>query len=589
MKCFFALAVLFAALLGSSRAACDEPPPPTAEPPPPATEPSPPAPDADPSAQKKAQAEARFYKGLQLFREQLWDAALAEFLESRTLHATRAATRNAALCLRKLGRFDEALDLLDALLREFPTLSPEERGMTERELVELRGLVGTIEVRVSEAGAVVLVDGRERGTSPVAPFRVVAGTRALHVYRDGFLPYRTTVQVAGGNVAKVNVALRALGVSGRLKIGEQRGAIADVVVDGVIVGRTPWEGALAAGAHVVTLRGDTSLGSQPAAAPVRQGEVTRLTLTLEPLESELVVMPTPRHANVSIDGVALGRGAWRGRLRAGAHTLDVTAAGYVSSTRRVSLAPGATTLEVELDRDRTTRAWDEEHQPRIVLDAAIGPLVGTGLGGEVADNGCDGECSRTPGYGVAAWLHGGYQFGIGIALLLEVGFLEAHQRIDGRLTTLKERPVAQRIFPGRAQNELRLRGALVGAAMAYSAGSDWTWTVRLGTGVLVGGVMDERSGTFGDGTASYDAAPLDESHGARLFYVTPEVRVGWRFVPRAEISLGAHGLILVPLEQVSWQNERDVTTSSFFGFYDEETLLGPSFLFAPTVGARVDF
>jgi hypothetical protein len=542
-----------------------------------------------PELDRKAQAEARFYKGLRLFREQLWDPALAEFLESRALHNTRAATRNAALCLRKLGRSDEALDLFESMLREFPSLTAEERATNERELVELRGLVGMLEVRVSEAGAVVLVDGRERGTTPLAPFRVITGTRAVHVYREGFVPYRTSVEVPGGKLAAVDVELRALGVSGRLKIAEQRGAAADVVIDDVVVGRTPWEGALSAGAHVVALRGAGSLGSQPVAAPVRQGEITRLTITLEPLESELSIVPSPRHADVSVDGVGLGRGTWRGRLRTGPHAIEVTAAGYVSASRRVTLTPGTQSLEVELERDRTTSAWEAEHQPRIVLDAAIGPLLGAGLGGDVAGSGCEEGCSSAPAYGVAAWVHGGYQFGIGIALLLEVGYFEAHQTVDGRITNLKERPVAQRVFPGSARDQLRLRGALVGAAMAYSAGTEWTWMVRLGTGVLIGGVTDERDGTFGDGTATFDAAPLVENHGARLFYVTPELRVGWRFVPQAEISIGAHGMVLVPLEEVRWQNERDVTTSSFFGFYDEETLLGPTLLFTPSLGARVDF
>src|SRR5262245_55376847 len=110
MKRLFALAMVLAALLAARHAWSQEP-----EAPPPE------APD------EKAQAEERFYKGLRLFREQLWDAALAEFLESRAMHATRAATRNAALCLRKLGRFDEALDLFEAMLREFPPASAEER------------------------------------------------------------------------------------------------------------------------------------------------------------------------------------------------------------------------------------------------------------------------------------------------------------------------------------------------------------------------------------------------------------------------------------------------------------------------------
>src|SRR5690606_10418899 len=97
---------------------------------------------------------------------------------------------------------------------------------------------------------------------------------------------------------------------------------AEVLIDGVVLGRTPWEGAVSVGPHAVLLRGPGELGSQPASASVREGERTTLTLTLEPLSCTLRISPTPSDAEISLDGVALGRGTWQGRVRAGVRRVE---------------------------------------------------------------------------------------------------------------------------------------------------------------------------------------------------------------------------------------------------------------------------
>src|SRR5690348_17116551 len=65
---------------------------------------------------KKEEARAHFEKGLSLAHKAAWDAALAEFFRSIEIFPSRAATENAAVCLRRLSRNDEALDRYEALL-----------------------------------------------------------------------------------------------------------------------------------------------------------------------------------------------------------------------------------------------------------------------------------------------------------------------------------------------------------------------------------------------------------------------------------------------------------------------------------------
>src|SRR5262249_750403 len=151
---------------------------------------------------------------------------------------------------------DEALDMYEALLREVQGLPAEDRMQTEQEISELAEHVGLLDVIVSETGATVIIDGRERGTSPLTnPIRVTEGSRELRVGRTGFEPFEARVEVAGGQRAVRRAALIPLTRSGRLRVVEQRGARARVVVDRVEMGETPWEAALPPGPHMVVLRG----------------------------------------------------------------------------------------------------------------------------------------------------------------------------------------------------------------------------------------------------------------------------------------------------------------------------------------------
>ena len=169
---------------------------------------------------KKEQARALFDKGLRLYNEGAFDAALVEFQRSREIFPTRSATQNAGLALRKLHRFDEAFDMLELLLKDFPNLKKEDRDLVEREITDLRGLIGEVEVSGAEVGATVVVDGRPRGTTPLsAPIRVAAGTHILRATKEGFAPFERRIQVAGGEKVKVVAKLGALIEAGRLQGG----------------------------------------------------------------------------------------------------------------------------------------------------------------------------------------------------------------------------------------------------------------------------------------------------------------------------------------------------------------------------------
>jgi len=527
------------------------------------------APSKADEATRKEEARVHFERGIALSDEESWDAALVEFGRSRELFATRGNTKNLALSLRKLQRFDEALDTYELLLREFPTLSPQDKTFVDKEVAELRKRVGSLEITAAEAGATVRVGNRARGSTPLnGALRVAAGSHVVRVFKEGFLPFEARVDVLGGQTAKLEVKLDQLVQSGRLRIVEQSGKQVDVEIDHNVVGKTPWEGPVPPGEHSVLLRGEGNLGTPPASVPVRLNETASLTLAVEPLESEVRVEPQPVNATVAIDGINVGRGLWAGRLKSGDHTIEVGAEGFLPERRKVSLRTGSSdSLAVALERDPNSPLWRRLEPSRVVVGLGAYGIVGSPVGGEVTD-GCSGSCSKGLPVGGGVVLRAGYQLGLGLGFGLEIGYLGLRQQVDNRTESL--RPVGLPENPGQASDKLSLQGLNAGATAWFRRGKPWGWAAQIGAGVVLGTVRDARSGDFTTATSKvaggaglpYTIDTVAESSPARFLYVSPEARVTYRFLPRAEVGFGVQVMVLAALLQPKWTDKRPLLTGS---------------------------
>lgn len=514
--------------------------------------------EAPPANAKREEARQHFEKGIALFEEESWDAALVEFLRSREIFATRAATKDAALCLRKLNRFDEALDLFHALLREFPSLPAEDRALADNAIKELTARVGSIDIQSTESGASIVIDGRERGMVPAPPIRVNVGTHLIRLSREGFVPFETQVKVAGAQTVTVHAKLAPLTRGGRLKVSEQSGKAADVLLDNVLVGKAPWEGSLPAGNHMVLLRAPDGFGTQPVAAPVKLNEVTALTLTLEELSAKLRIEPTPAGSDVALDGIAIGRGVWEGPVRVGQHRIEVASEGFLPATRELTLDRGKhEVVALSLERDPTSAAFRQQNPPHVVFEVSGAFLLSPSLGGSVLDS-CTGKCSNDWAMGALAMIHGGYQLSSGLSFWLQGGFLSATQSVENRSVRLVPRGLPD--FDGTASDELRLSGALLGASAGLSRGQAVRLRVKLAAGAFIGSANDERKAR---GTTPPDHDVPDvavdfseaESPSAQYLFVAPEVRVGFRLSQHWELSAGIGAWVLLGVSDVDWQDK----------------------------------
>jgi hypothetical protein len=553
----------------------------------------PPAPGPVAASADEAEAGRHFKRGGELLEQGSFAAALAEFRASQRLFPKMSAVYNAAICLGKLRRDDEALETYERLLREYEgRLRAEMKEAAQREVLRLRALVGTLELAGVEAGTAVSVDGQSRGEYPLpGPLRVVAGNHLVRLGKEGFEPFETRVDVAGDTTARVVARLRALERSGRLRVAEQGGGALTVLIDGSVAGETPWEGRLAVGDHVVVLRGEGDLGTLPVPVVIELNHTTPLTLAAEALDAVVRVEPTPVNAGVAVDGVSVGRGIWEGRLRTGAHRLEVSAPGFAPSLREVTLEAGKPSLvTVALERDRSSPFWRAPARPgRFIAEIGASVALLPTLGGDVA-GGCTDACSGGTGVGGLAVLHAGYELGSGLGLGVTGGVLLATQGLTGRQTTLT--PLGMTPDGGQADDRLLLRGALAGAWAGWSFLGRVPVHLRLGAGAVIGSVRDARTfdGTASDG-APFQTGPVTETHDTWFVYVTPEARVGLPLGPHVELSLGFAVPILVDVSPPRWNGASPIYAGSDrAGTFPSETLVGRAFvLFAPGVGARYDF
>ncbi|XXT24415.1 PEGA domain-containing protein [Sorangium sp. So ce429] len=575
-------------------------------------QPEPQAGESAPPEDKKGEAAARFYKGRKLYQEGAFSAALAEFQASRELYPGESATVGAAESLKRLQRFDEALDLFEVVLRDFSeTLEAARRDAIQREVIALRGLVGTVEIERAEPGATITVDGQRRGDFPlVAPLRVAAGSHGVRVYKEGFEPFETRIEVAGGKTARVAARLVRLKQVGTLRVVEARGRELSVLVDGVEVGKTseaPLSVPLAPGAHVVLLRGAGRLGTAPVRVSLQVDEVALMRLEAEELDAALRIAPVPVDALVSLDGVSLGRGPWEGQVRAGRHTVEVTAEGFLPATRALALArDGREVLSVELERDPGSPFWRKPPPPpRLLVELGTAMLIVPSFGGDVAGT-CGTGCSVGVGAGSYGVLRGGYQLSSGIGFGASFGALSVTQAMRGRRTLLNlvgdparttsamgAAGAGDTTAPGQVDDVLRLRGLFLGAWVGYALDAGLPIHFRLGAGGVFGSISDARRGSFTARTEdapAYSVGTVVGTQAARFVFVTPEVRVGWSLSARVEVNAGLEVPVLLPVPRPGWREVDGIHAGpDGYGWFSAETLVGGVVVgVTPTVGARFE-
>jgi hypothetical protein len=481
--------------------------------------------------------------------------------------------------------------MFEALLREFDkTLPPDTKAAAQREIVELRALVGTIEIQDARPGAAISIDEQGRGEHPsLTPLRVVAGSHVVRVYKEGFEPFEALVDVAGGKSVIVKAKLPALLRSGRLRVAEQGGRELDVLVDGGVVGKTPFEGPFAPGEHVVVLRGEGDLGTPPTPISVELNGTASLTLRADKLSAGLRIAPTPANAIIAIDSVSVGQGIWEGRLPAGKHRIEIASPGFTTLIKEITLEEGRRSiLELALDRDSRSPFWYVAPRPaRYTLEIGGAFSIGSSL--DEAGSTCVGPCSRGPGLGGFGAVRAGYEMGSRIAFGATAGYFGLIQWTSDRAHTIQ--PVGLGTpHIGLSDETIAISGLFLGAWGGISIFDRIPLRARVNAGFLLGTTSVSRTGAFAARAGTYEVGPVVEIHASSFFVLSPELRLAFPLGRGLEVSAGFETPTLFALKRPKWNPRHAVFAGSDgYGTFAEAFLTSTVIpLVSPTVGLRYE-
>ena len=160
------------------------------------------------------QAKEQFRMGVARLNAGDTAGALNDFQRSRELRPSGKNTVNAAICLERLERYDEALDLYEEVLTRFASdLEAEDRENLGPVMAALRAKLSYIELSANVPGDVTLA-GRARGRLPFkTPLRVLPGQPTLRIVNDGYRPYESTLGLVAGQTLQLDARLEPLSAS----------------------------------------------------------------------------------------------------------------------------------------------------------------------------------------------------------------------------------------------------------------------------------------------------------------------------------------------------------------------------------------
>jgi hypothetical protein len=188
---------------------------------------------------------------------------------------------NMAICARDMHDYAKMQTLLLRYKREGKaTIAADELAQVDAALKAMRDLVGGVRLKANVEGATVAVDGETVGTTPLAErIPLNLGKHRITVSKEGFQTTEEIVTVAGGSETPLAVMLLVQPETqpAHLIVASDEGAT--IVIDGSQGARGRFDGALAPGAHEVSVTepGKLSYKSQ---VELHEGETRSVDVTL---------------------------------------------------------------------------------------------------------------------------------------------------------------------------------------------------------------------------------------------------------------------------------------------------------------------
>jgi hypothetical protein len=309
-------------------------------------------------AQKKTskieEADKRFTKGVELFNEEDYPAALAEFLWAYNLEPHYAVLYNIAVCYVKMSRYTDALKYYNQYLEDGGSKIPESKTkQVMDEIAYIKSLMGGLMIKTNLDYVTVLIDGKEMGKTPLAdPIMIAAGPHTVELALAGYMPVKEEVTIASGvSLEKSYTLVKDQRTSEVTVIATA--PYAKVFVDGREMGKSPWTGELQVGEHEIKV---TAPGYSDAFRPIvvhpEEAREIEMEMEIAGTPGTLNVNSSTQGADVWIEEQKIGTIPLKShKMPPGMYHISISKEGYKGWEGDVSVKEGALTkLDVAMDK-----------------------------------------------------------------------------------------------------------------------------------------------------------------------------------------------------------------------------------------------
>ncbi|HTB76380.1 MAG TPA: PEGA domain-containing protein [Polyangiaceae bacterium] len=479
-------------------------------------------------------------------------AALTHYQAASQLAPGAHVQLGVADALYSLGRVPEAFDAYTEAQRAYgPKLAGADKTTVAARLRELTAKTGSLSVHVEDSGADVSLDGKSIGTSPVAAIvRVSVGPHEVRVTKAGYLPFVGQADIQPDGKASIDATpLAVQPTRGHVIVHAPGSEPLRVIIDGVDLGATPWEGDLPAGPHEIAGRSSNAVATTQT-VNVAVGDRLTVDLVSSATAAHLQVQSSDGKGNVYVDGALKGEGSFAGDVAPGSHAIVIEREGYERFEKTVVLGERETWAE-NVTLKPVQAATGPAAAPTRAFEGIYGGfgfvgLFGVGGQGTDLDNNCDGlsasSCDTGQPLGGGAFGYVGWTWDpVGFELMLAASgdtlTETAHFTNTGANTTspLALPPRDEKFTFARVGGlaALRVRASTQGGRLLRA-------TIAGGVGLSYKKIFMERTTTTTDGTDRHDVFSPTSTDG--VAYLSPAITVEGalhlRVTPTIAIAVG---------------------------------------------------
>jgi hypothetical protein len=257
-------------------------------------------------------------------------ASAAKFYDAANKTAPSAdALEGLANAYYNGGQLGESWSAYNEWNDKYSAKAPAPKKATNQaRLKELDGKTGFIAVTVNEPGALIFIDDKQVGVSPLpGPIRLTSGVHKLKVTKDGFGLYDQQPNVAAGTTTTSQVTLASAASKGKIVVKEKNNKPVRVILDGVDMGEAPWTGEVDPGQHEIAARG-AGLAAIPQKINVERGKTSDVEIEASSSTTPVKITTTDGKGLIFLDGKLVGEGSFTGDIPSGPHKLRITREGF---------------------------------------------------------------------------------------------------------------------------------------------------------------------------------------------------------------------------------------------------------------------